>query len=48
MNYQQPLNELPGKASGKRAKAAGAPMYSSTWLALFVLIRSSLQQTQSS
>ncbi len=48
MNYQQPLTELPGKTSGNQAKTAGAPMYSSTWLALYVLIRSSLQQSQSS
>ncbi len=48
MNYQQPLSELPGKSPGKQAKTAGAPMYSSTWLALYVLIRSSLQQPPSS
>jgi len=35
MNYQNPHQVV--------AKVVGAPMYSSTWLALFVLLRESLQ-----
>lgn len=36
MNYQDQTNSTP--------KTTGAPMYSSTWLALFELLRASLKQ----